>query len=232
MQTINLKITKKMNCGSCSGTVRATLEELDFVVSAAVDLETQTATVEVQDGACKCVKKDDGKCPCGANCQCAQAAMRSALKAVGYTSEVTNCGASGAGKPCPAQALGTCTCGPDCQCGDNCDCASCPAKCGEKSVACPAQALGTCTCGPNCQCGDNCTCASCPAKCGQQSAACPAKALGTCTCGPNCQCGADCACASCPGKATKVAVPDALVKVGAALALLTIGFIAGRKLKL
>ena len=34
MQTINLKITKKMNCGSCSGTVRATLEELDFVVSA------------------------------------------------------------------------------------------------------------------------------------------------------------------------------------------------------
>ena len=231
MQTINLKITKKMNCGSCSGTVRATLEELDFVVSAAVDLETQTATVEVQDGACKCVKKD-GKCPCGANCQCAQAAMRSALKAVGYTSEVTNCGVSGAGKPCPAQALGTCTCGPDCQCGDNCDCASCPAKCGEKSVACPAQALGTCTCGPNCQCGDNCTCASCPAKCGQQSAACPAKALGTCTCGPNCQCGADCACASCPGKATKVAVPDVLVKVGAALALLTIGFIAGRKLKL
>ena len=126
MQTINLKITKKMNCGSCSGTVRATLEELDFVVSATVDLETQTATVEVQDGACKCVKKD-GLCPCGANCQCAQAAMRSALKAVGYTSEVTNCGASGAGKPCPAQALGTCTCGPDCQCGDDCQCPGCPA---------------------------------------------------------------------------------------------------------
>ncbi|KAH8097610.1 phosphoprotein phosphatase [Aureococcus anophagefferens] len=228
MQTINLKITKKMNCGSCSGTVRATLEELDFVVSAAVDLETQTATVEVQDGACKCVKKD-GKCP-RVNCQCAQAAMRSALKAVGYTSEVTNCGASGAGKPCPAQALGTCTCGPDCQCGDNCDCASCPAARREVRRV-PGASARHVHVRPELPVRRQLHLRLLPRQVRAAERRLPAKALGT-HLRPNCQCGADCACASCPGKATKVAVPDVLVKVGAALALLTIGFIAGRKLKL
>jgi len=166
--TIVLKITKKMNCGSCTGKVKAALEGLAYVTSARVDLETQTATCEVKEGACKC-EKTGGACPCGADCQCAQKDMKLTLSAIGYSSEVGACGA-GAGA-CPAQAAGTCTCGPNCQCGPNCSCASCPGKCGAGAGACPAKAKGTCTCGPNCQCGPDCKCASCPGKKGSAVAA-------------------------------------------------------------
>lgn len=189
MSTVTLKITKKMNCGSCTGKVKAALESLKYVTSANVDLKSQTATCEIVEGACTCAKVD-GKCPCGINCQCAQKDMLLTLCAIGYTSVVTACGG-----------------------GDG---------------ACPAAAAGTCTCGPNCQCGDNCTCASCPSKCGAGSKACPAAAAGTCTCGPNCQCGADCKCASCPST-TKFKVPDAVLKLGIAGALVAIGFAAGMR---
>ena len=214
--TLVLKITKKMNCGSCTGRVKAALEALDFVTSANVSLEAQTATCEIVEGA-------GGGSP--------QKAMMEALTAVGYSSELTNCG--GSAGACPAQALGMCTCGPDCQCGDNCDCASCPAPCGknDQGQACPAKALGTCTCGDNCKCGDNCACASCPGTCGKTGGACPAKALGTCTCGPNCKCGDNCDCTSCPGKEVRAPASDVLSKIGVAVALLAIGFVAGRKSK-
>ena len=48
--------------------------------------------------------------------------MTKALTDAGYV--VTPCG--GGKGPCPAVALGTCTCGPDCACGDDCQCALCP----------------------------------------------------------------------------------------------------------
>ena len=48
--------------------------------------------------------------------------MSKALVDAGYV--VTPCGTKKG--PCPAVALGTCTCGPDCACGDDCQCALCP----------------------------------------------------------------------------------------------------------
>ena len=48
--------------------------------------------------------------------------MTKALVEAGYV--VTPCGTKKG--PCPAAALGTCTCGPSCECGDDCQCAGCP----------------------------------------------------------------------------------------------------------
>mmetsp|Transcript_19439 Transcript_19439/g.57820 ORF Transcript_19439/g.57820 Transcript_19439/m.57820 type:complete len:196 (-) Transcript_19439:43-630(-) len=156
MPTVSIK--PKMTCASCVNGVKGALEALPFVTSVAVDLAAQTATCEVAEGGgCECVKTN-GKCPCGDKCKCAATKMVAAVEAAGYA--VTPCG-TGKG-PCPAVALGSCTCGPDCQCGPDCSCASCPAKCGTGLGPCPAAALGTCTCGPECQCGPNCQCAACP----------------------------------------------------------------------
>ena len=78
-------------------------------------------TLQGEFPGCEC-PKPDGKCPCGDACQCAATAMSKALVDAGYV--VTPCG--GGKGPCPAVALGTCTCGPDCACGDDCQCALCP----------------------------------------------------------------------------------------------------------
>jgi hypothetical protein len=113
--------------------------------------------------ACNC-PKENGVCPCGANCKCAVKAMVAALKQVGYVAKEASC----CGKALKTVA-GSCACGPDCQCGPDCACAACPGKtCGKAGVACPARALGTCTCGESCQCGPDCSCAACPAKKAQQ----------------------------------------------------------------
>mmetsp|Transcript_26695 Transcript_26695/g.82106 ORF Transcript_26695/g.82106 Transcript_26695/m.82106 type:complete len:179 (+) Transcript_26695:114-650(+) len=138
--TIVLKV--KMTCGACVSKVQQTLEALDFVASASVDLKAGEATCTLKDGGAARGEE-----------------LVAALKAASY--EVTACG-SGSGKPCPAVAAGTCTCGPLCECGDSCECAACPASCGKAEAACPAKAEGTCTCGPECRCGPFCACVDCP----------------------------------------------------------------------
>jgi len=119
--TIVLKV--KMTCGACVSKVQQTLEALDFVASASVDLKAGEATCTLKDGGAARGEE-----------------LVAALKAASY--EVTACG-SGSGKPCPAVAAGTCTCGPLCECGDSCECAACPASCGKAEAACPAKAEGT-----------------------------------------------------------------------------------------
>mmetsp|Transcript_4873 Transcript_4873/g.14771 ORF Transcript_4873/g.14771 Transcript_4873/m.14771 type:complete len:187 (-) Transcript_4873:123-683(-) len=77
--------------------VQQTLEALDFVASASVDLKAGEATCTLKDGGAARGEE-----------------LVAALKAASY--EVTACG-SGSGKPCPAVAAGTCTCGPLCERG-------------------------------------------------------------------------------------------------------------------
>ena len=123
MAPASVTLNVKMTCQACVKRVTSTLEALPFVAKADVSLEKGTATAKLQGQfpGCDC-PKPDGKCPCGDACQCAATAMTKALVDAGYV--VTPCG--GGKGPCPAVALGTCTCGPNCECGDDCQCALCP----------------------------------------------------------------------------------------------------------
>ena len=123
MAPASVTLNVKMTCQACVKRVTSTLEALPFVSKADVDLAKGTATGTLRGAfpGCDC-PKPDGKCPCGDACQCAATAMTKALVEAGYV--VTPCG--GGKGPCPAVALGTCTCGPSCECGDDCRCALCP----------------------------------------------------------------------------------------------------------
>ena len=123
MAPSSVTLNVKMTCQACVKRVTSTLEALPFVSKATVSLEkgTATGTLQGEFPGCEC-PKPDGKCPCGDKCQCAATAMSKALVDAGYV--VTPCG--GGKGPCPAVALGTCTCGPNCECGDDCQCALCP----------------------------------------------------------------------------------------------------------
>ena len=123
MAPASVTLNVKMTCQACVKRVTNTLEALPFVAKADVNLEegTATGTLQGEFPGCDC-PKPDGKCPCGDACQCAATTMTKALTDAGYV--VTPCG--GGKGPCPAVALGTCTCGPNCECGDDCQCALCP----------------------------------------------------------------------------------------------------------
>lgn len=69
MPVHQIKITKKMTCGGCTGTVEAALRGVDGVTDVVVSLEDQTATIttDSDEKACQCTKAADGKCKCGSN---------------------------------------------------------------------------------------------------------------------------------------------------------------------
>jgi copper chaperone CopZ len=110
-----LIVSPKMVCSGCTGTVEGTLKKCPGVTDVAVSLKSQTATVTTSDDsvACKCAKDSGGKCKCGADCQCMQRSLISALNSAGFNAtteeavSVNKC---------------SCMCGTTCACGPNCTC--------------------------------------------------------------------------------------------------------------